>query len=78
MPERILDVPVPVSTKGAGKLWKRFNLHLIRETARSIRVQSGTLEVAMISTGKVAEAQAACKNLISLVQQMQTLLEGNQ
>jgi hypothetical protein len=66
----------PKGKAGVAKLWKRYNLHEIRETCRSIRVSSGTIEVKMVTNGKVNEAQDTFALLRNQVEELRILLEG--
>lgn len=65
-----------VDPKTGAKLWKRFDLHQIRETARSLRVQAGTLEVAMVATGKLDQAKQSLSMMKVQIADLETLLKG--
>lgn len=62
--------------RGTAKLWKRFNVHEIRETCRGIRVSSGAIEVAIVTSGKVEEARDKLAILRNQIEELQILLEG--
>lgn len=71
------DVPVAIANpETTKKLWRRYDLHGIRETARSLRVQAGTLEVAMVSTGKLEDARNALALMKNQITDLEIMLKG--
>ncbi len=66
----------PKGKAGVAKLWRHFDLHGIRETARGIRVSAGTIEVAMVGLGKLEEARNAYGILHNQVTELGILLKG--
>ncbi len=66
----VLSVPLPVSTKGVRRLPPHIHAHSIREAARTIRVLSGELEVAVIAKADLDGAVTFFRAIILELERM--------